>query len=78
VNLTNRAEQAKNKGIPPGARWTKIRRSLINPEALIEAKERFEERQDFVIVLRVLSKEEIQKLAEKTRVIRGKCGCFLT
>ena len=59
-------------GIPPGARWTKIRRKLVNPEALIEEKERFEERQDFVIVLRVLSKEEIQRLADKTRQIRGK------
>ncbi|KAK3676894.1 hypothetical protein LTR78_003098 [Recurvomyces mirabilis] len=58
------------KGIPPGARWTKIDRRLVNPEALEEAKERFEERLDCVIVLRVLTKEEIQKLADRTRELR--------
>ncbi|OCL10029.1 hypothetical protein AOQ84DRAFT_375290 [Glonium stellatum] len=56
--------------IPSGARWTKIDRRLVNPEALEEAKERFEERQDCVIVLRVLSKEEIQMLAQRTHEIR--------
>ena len=64
--------QAKNSGIPPGARWTKIDRRLVNPEALEDAKERFEERLDCVIVLRVLTKEEIQKLADRTRELRGK------
>jgi hypothetical protein len=64
--------QAHKKGIPPGARWTKIDRRLVNPEALEKSNERFEERQDFVIVLRVLTKEEIQKLADRTRDIRGK------
>lgn len=39
------------KQIPPEARWTKIDRRLVNPEALEEAKERFEERPDYVIVL---------------------------
>jgi hypothetical protein len=34
--------------------------------------ERFEERSDYVIVLRVLSKEEIQAYAVKTQEIRGK------
>jgi hypothetical protein len=44
----------------------------VNPEALEEAKERFEERQDCVIVLRVLTKDDIQKLADRTRVLREK------
>lgn len=66
------SSQANKKGIPPGARWTKIDRRLVNPEALEKSNERFEERQDFVIVLRVLTKEEIQKLADRTRDIRGK------
>ncbi|EMC94207.1 hypothetical protein BAUCODRAFT_158802 [Baudoinia panamericana UAMH 10762] len=65
-------KDATAKGIPPGARWTKIDRKLVNPEALEEAKERFEERLDCVIVLRVLTKEDIQKLADRTREIRGK------
>jgi hypothetical protein len=64
----------KGKDIPPGARWTKIDRRLVNPEALEEAKERFEERMDCVIVLRVLTKQEIQKLADRTSEIRGSRG----
>ncbi|KAI1140760.1 hypothetical protein F5Y05DRAFT_285664 [Hypoxylon sp. FL0543] len=58
------------KGVPPGARWTKVNRKLISPSAL-EGKERFEVRDDFVIVLRVLSKEEIQAYATATAQIRG-------
>jgi hypothetical protein len=59
-----------DKDIPPDARWTKIDRKLVNPEALEEAKERFEERQDVLIVLRVLTKEEIQTLTDRTHHIR--------
>ncbi|KAJ5182780.1 hypothetical protein N7492_000396 [Penicillium capsulatum] len=64
-------KDAHKKGIPPGARWTKIDRRLVNPEALEAGNERFEERSDYVIVLRVLSKEEIQAYAMKTQEIRG-------
>ncbi|KAK3628217.1 hypothetical protein LTR56_018731 [Elasticomyces elasticus] len=64
-------KDASSIGIPPGARWTKIDRRLVNPQALEEAKERFEERLDCVIVLRVLTKEEIQKLADRTSEMRG-------
>ncbi|KAH3942286.1 hypothetical protein HBI70_204760 [Parastagonospora nodorum] len=60
----------KGKDIPIGARWTRIDRRLVNPQALEEAKERFEERMDCVIVLRVLTKAEIQKLADRTKKIR--------
>lgn len=60
------------KGIPPGARWTKIDRRKVNPAALEEAHERFEERPDHVIVLRVLTREEIEVLAARTKEIRGK------
>ena len=44
----------------------------MNPEALEEAHERFEERVDVVIVLRTLKEEEIQRLADRTKEIRGK------
>lgn len=64
-------EDKKLKEVPPGARWTKINRKVVNPEALTIGKERFEERDDFVIVLRVLSKEEIQAYAAATQVLRG-------
>lgn len=66
--------QNKGKDIPPDARWTKVDRRLINPEALEEAKERFEERTDCVIVLRVLSHQEIQALADRTKEIRERRG----
>jgi rubredoxin len=65
-------EDKKAKEVPPGARWTKISRKVVNPEALTIGKERFEVRDDFVIVLRVLSKEEIQAYAAATQVLRGK------
>ena len=63
-------KDAGKKGIPPNARWTKINRELVNPEALEAGNERFEERVDYVIVLRVLTKEEIQAYARKTQAIR--------
>jgi hypothetical protein len=66
----------KGKDIPIGARWTRIDRRLVNPQALEEAKERFEERMDCVIVLRVLTKQEIQKLADRTKKIRERRGKF--
>lgn len=65
-------KDAHKKGIPPGARWTKIDRRLVNPAALEAGNERFEERSEYVIVLRVLTKEEIQAYAVKTQEIRGK------
>lgn len=70
------AKDAHKKGIPPGARWTKIDRKLVNPAALEAGKERFEERPDFVIVLRVLTKEEVQAYAVKTQEIRGEISHF--
>ncbi|KAK3367736.1 hypothetical protein B0H63DRAFT_85606 [Podospora didyma] len=66
VHMDNRAK----KEIPAGARWTKINRKFVNPEALVIGKERFEVRDDFVIVLRVLSKEEIEAYAAATVELR--------
>jgi hypothetical protein len=68
-------KDAQKKGIPTGARWTKIDRRLVNPAALESAHERFEERPEYVIVLRVLTKEEIQAFAVKTQEIRGEYAC---
>lgn len=65
-------KDAGKKGIPPGARWTKINRMLVNPAALEAAHERFEERDDYVIVLRVLEREKIEEYAAMTKKIRGK------
>ncbi|RYP56573.1 hypothetical protein DL771_011752 [Monosporascus sp. 5C6A] len=59
----------RNEDIPQGARWTKLDRKLVDPEALEEAGERFE-RLDCVVVFRVLRPEEIRKLAERTAELR--------
>jgi hypothetical protein len=64
-------KDAKKDGVPPAARWTKISRKLVNPEALEAGKERYEAREDFVIVLRVLSRDEVQTYAEVTERIRS-------
>ncbi|SPQ22034.1 4d02eded-7eb9-4f7f-9943-741b74605947 [Thermothielavioides terrestris] len=46
---------------PPGAKWTKTKRHLVSPETLTTFKERFEVRDDFVIVQRMLSEEEFHR-----------------
>ncbi|KAG7004548.1 hypothetical protein G7Y79_00024g054980 [Physcia stellaris] len=61
-------------GVPEGARWTRIDRRLVNPESLELGNERYVERTDCVIVLRVLSKDEIEQFALKTQEIRGLRG----
>ncbi|KAF5003298.1 hypothetical protein FDECE_10149 [Fusarium decemcellulare] len=63
-------DDPKAREAPEGAKWTKISRKVVDAEALTIGKERFEVRDDFVIVLRVLSKEEIQAYASATIVLR--------
>ncbi|KAL9103625.1 MAG: hypothetical protein Q9163_001352 [Psora crenata] len=63
---------AAKKGIPPEARWTKISRRLVNPEALEKEGVRFEDYPDHVIVLKVLSPEEISRYTKLTHEIREK------
>ncbi|ODH52026.1 hypothetical protein GX48_01814 [Paracoccidioides brasiliensis] len=63
-------KDATKKGIPQGARWTKVDRKLVSPAAL--QGERYEERPDYVIILRVLTKEEIENFARNTADIRAR------
>ncbi|KAF8866981.1 hypothetical protein BDZ45DRAFT_719969 [Acephala macrosclerotiorum] len=56
--------------IPPDAKWTKINRRLVSPEVLDQDHRRYEARPEFVAVLGVLSRAEIQGLAERSRIIR--------
>ena len=65
-------KDAHKKGIPPEARWTKVDRRLVNPAALKAGNERFVVRPECVVVLRVLTEEEIQAYAVATQEIRGK------
>ena len=62
----------KKKDVPPNARWTKIDRRLVNPEALEQDGIRFNEFVDHVIVLKVMDREEIEKYTQKTAEIREK------
>lgn len=64
-------KDAKKDGVPAEARWTKISRKLVSPAALELNKERYEARDDFVIVLRVLNREEVQQFATITQQIRS-------
>ncbi|KXX82782.1 hypothetical protein MMYC01_200765 [Madurella mycetomatis] len=65
-----RNDDKSKSSAPSGARWTKITRKIVSPEALRVGNERFEVRDDFVIVFRVLSKEEIIAYAEATNSLR--------
>lgn len=62
----------KKKDVPPNARWTKVDRRLVNPEALEQDGIRFNEFVDHVIVLKVMDREEIEKYTQKTAEIREK------
>lgn len=64
------------RDVPRDARWTQIARQLVDPEALILGNERFEERQDHVVVLRVLTMEEMTQYALVTARLRGKTRAF--
>ncbi|RAL67570.1 hypothetical protein DID88_008325 [Monilinia fructigena] len=65
-------DDAQISKIPPDARWTKIYRRLVNPEALEIGKERFEVKYDFVIVLRLLTKKELSEV--KKRIMKTTSG----
>jgi hypothetical protein len=43
----------------------------VNPEALEAGRERFDAREDFVFVFRVLSRNEVEGYAEATQRVRG-------
>ncbi|KAF2676721.1 hypothetical protein K458DRAFT_351264 [Lentithecium fluviatile CBS 122367] len=54
----------------PQPRWTKLDRLLVNPSALRELNEDFEEIGDSLIVKREVGREEIMAFAARTREIR--------
>ncbi|KAI4269145.1 MAG: hypothetical protein L6R38_007575 [Xanthoria sp. 2 TBL-2021] len=60
------------KRIPEGARWTKISREIIDPKVLERGRERYVEEVEYVIVLRVLSRLEIQQYAAQTHELRAR------
>ncbi|KAI0869699.1 hypothetical protein GGS24DRAFT_478076 [Hypoxylon argillaceum] len=66
--VVERREAANTAGV----RWTKISRKKVSPEALTVGKEEFKVGDDFVIVERILSEEEVEAYATATRQLRGK------
>lgn len=52
-------------------RWTRISSGLVNAAALKATHEEFEGDDDHMIVFRVLSRREVEKLAFETHKIRG-------
>ncbi|KAL8684145.1 MAG: hypothetical protein Q9224_006574 [Gallowayella concinna] len=63
-------DSRRQEGIPQDARWTKISRELVDPEVLQKNRERYEERGEHVIVLRVLSRKEVEQYAAQTHELR--------
>ncbi|RKF58166.1 putative zinc finger protein dhhc domain containing protein [Erysiphe neolycopersici] len=63
-------EDVKRKGNPSDAVWTRVTRRLVNAEALESRNERFEVQDDYILIFRVLTKEEIQYYADLTQEIR--------
>ena len=59
------------KGIPERARWTKIARRLVNPEALQIMGLPFARFPDSVVVFKVLRRDEVAELADITYEIRN-------
>ncbi|KAI9734414.1 MAG: hypothetical protein M1818_006802 [Claussenomyces sp. TS43310] len=56
--------------IPPDAKWTQVRRSLISPEVLAQDGRRYEARSDFVAILGVLSRKDIEAYVARTAALR--------
>ncbi|KAK8108801.1 hypothetical protein PG984_014602, partial [Apiospora sp. TS-2023a] len=64
------APDPQGHDIPLDAQWTRIKRSLISPEVLVQAGVRFEARPDFVAILGVYSKEDISEFARRSAEVR--------
>jgi hypothetical protein len=64
------APDSQGREIPPEATWTRIRRSLVSTEVLEQDKRRYEATPEFVAVLGVLEKREIEELVRRSWEMR--------
>lgn len=64
------APDEKGNDIPLDAKWTRIKRTLVSPAVLEKAGVRYEARPEFVAVLGVLSREQIERFARESAEIR--------
>ncbi|QSZ35449.1 hypothetical protein DSL72_008319 [Monilinia vaccinii-corymbosi] len=67
---TRLAPDSHGNEISPDAKWTKVKRSLISPEVLNQDGRRYEARPEFVAILGILTKEEIQDYASRSHILR--------
>ncbi|OBU00058.1 hypothetical protein VE01_01773 [Pseudogymnoascus verrucosus] len=64
------APDSQGREIPRDAKWTKIRRRLVSTEILEEDRLRYEARPEYVAILGVFSRSQIQDLAIRTAALR--------
>ncbi|KAK4097481.1 hypothetical protein N658DRAFT_561744 [Parathielavia hyrcaniae] len=67
---SNLAPDSKGQTIPLDATWTRIDRKLVSPEVLEKYRVRYEARPNFVAVLGVLTREQIEKYARESYEVR--------
>jgi hypothetical protein len=65
------APDSKGQEIPLDAKWTRIRRTLVSPVVLEKVGVRYEARPEFVAVLGVISREQIESWARESADIRN-------
>jgi len=58
--------EVNQQPLPSGPRWTRIPKSVVSPEVLVQVGEDFEELETHVIIKREVPPEEVQELAGKT------------
>ncbi|KAI0541827.1 hypothetical protein GGR58DRAFT_388343 [Xylaria digitata] len=75
---TRLGPDSQGRQIPPDAKWTRIRRSLVSPEVLAREGLRYEARPEFVAILGELKRDDIAELARKSAEVRnGRRGGIL-
>ncbi|KAJ8068643.1 hypothetical protein OCU04_002345 [Sclerotinia nivalis] len=70
IPMARLAPDSYGNEIPPDAKWTKVKRSLISSEVLNQDGRRYEARPEFVAILGILTKDEIQNYASRSYTLR--------
>lgn len=60
----------QGRSIPADATWTKVRRNLVSLSILAEDRLRYEARPEYVAILGVISREQLQNLVDRSHVLR--------
>lgn len=70
-DISRLAPDSYGNEIPSDAKWTKMARRLVSPEVLDQDRRRYEARPDFVAVLGILSRDEIEDYAVRSQILRA-------